>query len=104
MWAEGTAVMRFIPIVGAESEVQLNTLRKVVFTADKVVLITAEDGTEIPLYKYDYKAIEFGESGSQEGLQVTGDGLPGNGEKFIQDGRLYIRKDGKVYDVMGRKI
>ena len=34
--------------------------------------------------------------------EVTGDGLRVTGEKFIEDGRLYIRRGGKVYDATGR--
>jgi len=102
-WAEGTPVMRFVPIAGAESEVALNTLQKVVFTPDSVVLIAAKDRTQTPLYKYDYQAIVFTESSSPERLQVTGDGLR-ESEKFIKDGQLYIRHDDIIYNIMGLKI
>ena len=95
--------MRFVPVAGEESEVALNTLRKVVFTPDSVVLIAAQDGAQTPMYKYDYQAIIFTESSSPEGLQVTGDGLPVSGEKFIQDGQLYIRHDNIIYNILGNK-
>ena len=101
--AEGTPVMRFVPVAGAESEVALNTLRKVVFTPDSVVLIAAQDGAQMPLYKYDYQAIVFTESSTPQSLQVTEDGLR-ESEKFIQDGKLYIRHDNMIYNIMGLKI
>ena len=36
--------------------------------------------------------------------EVTGDGLPVRGEKFIENGRLFIRCGEKVYDIMGQLI
>ena len=36
--------------------------------------------------------------------EVTGDGLQVKGEKFIQDGQLYIRVGDKTYDTMGKLI
>lgn len=39
------------------------------FTRDSVILIAAKDGEATPMYKYDYRAIVFGESAS-EGVQV----------------------------------
>ena len=105
VWAEGTPVMRFVPVAGAESEVALNTLQKVVFTPDSVVLIAAKDGAQTPLYKYDYQAILFTESSTPQGVdEVNSDGLQMKGEKFIKDGQLYIRHDKQVYNIMGLKI
>ena len=103
IWAEGAPVMRFVPVAGTESEVPLNTLRKVVFTPDSVVLIAAADGTATPMYKYDYRAIVFGESSPEGMVTVNGEPVAPNGEKFLQNGVLYIRRDEQVYDVMGRK-
>ena len=68
MHAETTRVMRFVPVAGKESEVTLNSLQKVVFTRDSVVLVAAKDGAQTPLYKYDYQSILFTESSSEEGL------------------------------------
>jgi len=103
--AEGTKVMRFVPMAGEESEVALNTLQKVVFTPDSVVLVAAQDGAQTPMYKYDYQAIVFGESSTPTGVeQVTGDGLPVTGEKFIKEGQIYIRYNGQIYDLLGVKI
>ncbi len=36
--------------------------------------------------------------------EVTGDGLPVRGEKFIENGQLFIRCGEKVYDIMGQLI
>ena len=104
VWAEGTPVMRFVPVAGTETEVPLNTLRKVVFTPDSVVLIAAADGTATPMHKYDYRAIVFDES-SSTGVEeeVRTKNLELRAEKFIRDGQFYIRRDGQVYDIMGRK-
>jgi len=104
VWAEGTPVMRFVPVAGTESEVPLNTLRKVVFTPDSVVLIAAEDGAQTPMYKYDYQAIVFGESSASGMVTVNDEQVEPNGEKFIRDGQLYIRHDEQVYNILGNKI
>ena len=102
--AETVRVMRFVPVTGEESEVALESLQKVVFTHDSVVLISATDGEATPMYKYDYQAIVFGESTSPEGLQLTGDRLQERGEKFIKDGQLFIRLDERVYNAFGVMI
>lgn len=104
-WAEGTPVMRFVPVSGEESEVALNTLQKVVFTQDSVVLIAAKDGAQTPMYKYNYQAIVFTESSSPERLdEVKSKELRVKSEKFIKDGQLYILYEGTMYDVRGRKV
>ena len=102
--AETVRVMRFVPVAGEESEVALESLQKVVFTRDSVVLISVKDGEAAPMYKYDYQAIVFGESTSPEGLQVAGDRLQERGEKFIRDGQLFIRREGRVYNAFGVMI
>ena len=102
-WAERTPVMRFVPVAGEESEVALNSLQKVVFTPDSVVLIAAKDGAQSPMYKYDYQAIVFTESVTPESIEQATE-LPLRGEKFIQDGQLYIRLDDIIYDILGNKI
>ena len=112
LYAETISVLRLVPWNGTESEVPLSDLRKVVFTQDSVVLIAAKDGAETPIYKYDYQSMLFAETESPtaieevkaEGPGVTGDGLQVTGEKFIRDGRLYIRRDGQVYDIMGGRL
>lgn len=104
-WAEGTPVMRFVPVAGDESEVALNTLQKVVFTQDSVVIIAAKDGAQTPMYKYNYQAIVFSESSSPERLdEVKSKELRVKSEKFIKDGQLYILYEGTMYDVRGRKV
>ena len=101
--AQTIRVMRFVPVSGEQSEVALESLQKVVFTPDSVVLISAASGEATPMYKYDYQSILFTESGS-EGLQVTSEGLPEKAEKFIRDGQLFIRLDEHVYNIFGNKI
>ena len=103
--AETSRVMRFVPVAGAESEVAVDGLRKVVFTQDSVVLIAAKDGETTPMYKYDYQAIVFEESSSPEGLdEVKGERLKVKGMKFIKDGQLFIMYEGRMYDVQGHRI
>lgn len=101
--AETGRVLRFVPVAGEEHEVAVESLQKVVFTKDSVVIVSAKDGEMTPMYKYDYQAIVFDES-STEGLQVTGDGLPEKGEKFIKDGQLYIMYKGTMYNVQGLRV
>lgn len=57
--------VRGIPARKTESEITVFFS----FTRDSVVLIAAKDGEATPMYKYDYRAIVFGESAS-EGVQV----------------------------------
>ena len=101
--AETIRVMRFVPVAGAESEVAINSLRKVVFTPDSVVLIAAKDGEATPMYKYDYQSILFAESTTPEAIEQATDLQP-QAVKFIRNGQLYIRLDGQVYDILGNKI
>lgn len=35
--------------------------------------------------------------------QVTDDGLQEKGEKFIKDGQLYIRRGGRIYNILDWK-
>lgn len=100
--AETIRVMRFVPVAGAESEVAVNSLRKVVFTPDSVVLIAAKDGEAMPLYKYDYRSILFAES-SSEAIEQPTEHQP-QAVKFIRDGQLFIRLDEHVYNLLGNKI
>jgi len=101
--AETIRVMRFVPVDGAESEVAIDSLQKVVFTRDSVILISASDGEATPMYKYDYQAIVFGESISPEAIEPTTAQQP-QAEKFIRDGLLFIRLDEHVYNIFGNKI
>ena len=103
--AETIRVMRFVPVAGEEHEVALDKLQKVVFTADSVVLISAQDGAVTPMYKYDYRSVLFTESDSEgiEGVQST-DRFTDRVQKFIKDGQLYIMYKGTMYNVQGRKV
>ena len=102
--AETIRVMRFVPIDGAESEVAVNSLQKVVFTRDSVVLISALDGEAEPVYKYDYRSIRFDESSLPSEVQAAGEEQPMRGEKFIRDGHLLIRLDNRVYTIWGMRV
>ena len=105
MQAETVRVMRFVPVAGEESEVTLSSLQKVVFTQDSAVLISAKDGEPTPMYKYDYQAVVFGESSTTEIEEVRSETVSTvRSEKFIQDGRLYIRFGEHVYDAFGNII
>lgn len=102
--AETIRVLRFVPITGAESEVAVDSLRKVVFTPDSAVLIAAKDGEATPMYKYDYRTIVFEERSIPEGVEPTPNLSLKGWEKFIKDGQLFIRRDGQLYTIMGIKI
>lgn len=102
--AETVHVMRFVPVAGEESEVALESLQKVVFTHDSVVLISATDGEATPMYKYDYQSILFTESSTPEGLEPTPNPSLKGWEKFIKDGQLFIRLDERVYTIWGAKV
>ncbi len=112
MHAETVRVLRFVSVAGSESEVALNSLQKVVFTRDSIILISATDGEATPMYKYDYQSLLFAESSTpteieevrSEELRAKSQELRAESEKFIKDGQLYIRLDGQVYDIMGRMI
>ena len=101
--AETIRVMRFVSIDGAESEVAVNSLQKVVFTRDSVVLISASDGEAEPVYKYDYRSILFAESSSPETAEPIAVQHPQT-VKFIRNGQLYIRRDEQVFNIFGNKI
>ena len=103
LYAETMRVLRFVPVTGAETEVVQNTLQKVVFTPDSIVLVSASDGATTPMYKYDYRAIVFDESGSSEAVGPTTEQQPQT-VKFIRNGQLFIRLDEQVYDVLGHKL
>ena len=102
--AETIRVLRFVTVDGAESQVEQNSLQKVVFTRDSVMLIAAESGEAMPLYKYEYRSVVFDESTSPEGVEeAKSEELRGKGEKFIKDGQLFIRLGEHVYNVLGMK-
>ena len=102
--AETIRVLRFVPVAGSESEVAINSLQKVVFTPDSVVLIAAKDGAQTPMYKYDYRSILFAESSSEGVDEVKSEELREKGEKFIKDGQLFIRYKGTMYNIWGLEI
>ena len=102
--AETIRVLRFVKTAGEESEVAIESLQKVVFTRDSVMLIAAGTGEATPMYKYDYRRIEVGENSTTEEVTISDERLAIRGEKFIRDGRLYIRRDGKVYDIFGHRV
>ena len=103
MHAETIHVLRFVPVAGAESEVALSSLQKVVFTQDSVLLVSALDGEATPVYKYDYRSILFAESSSPETAEPIAVQHPQT-VKFIRNGQLYIRRDEQVFNIFGNKI
>ena len=103
--AETIRVLRFVPVAGEGSEVPQESLRKVVFTTDSVVLIFATTGEATPMYKYDYQSILFAESSSQDIEEVRSETVSTvRSEKFIKDGQLFIRLDEQVYNILGYKL
>ena len=106
MQAETVRVMRFVAVDGAEQEVAMGSLQKVVFTADSMLLISAKGEETTPMYKYDYRSILFTESGSEEGIEgvQSTDRSADRVQKYIKDGYLYILLDGHVYNILGGKV
>ncbi len=102
--AETVRVLRFVPVAGAESEVPLNSLQKVVFTQDSIVLISATDGEATPMYKYDYRSILFDEKTTPTGEKPTPNPSLKGGEKVLRDGQLFIIYEGQMYDILGRMM
>ena len=97
-----TKVIRLVPTSGEEKEFPVNTLQKVVFTADSIVIYTAGSGT-MPLYRNDYCSLLFAELQPTETNPEKTQETP-QGTKFIKDGQLYIRIDDKIYSITGTKI
>lgn len=106
MQAETVRVMRFVAVDGAEQEVAMGSLQKVVFTADSMLLISAKGEETTPMYKYDYRAIVFDESSAEEGIEEVRSETANavRGEKFIKDGRICIRLDDRVYTILGNEL
>lgn len=101
--SEPTKVLRFVPVSGAESEIPLKSLQKILFTQDSVVLFSAADGEATPLYKYDYLSFLFTESDTPQAVEPTEVQQPKT-VKFIRNGQLLIRRDEQVYNIFGNKI
>lgn len=101
--AETVRVLRLASVDGAEREVAQDSLRRVVFTRDSIVLIPANGGEATPLYKYDYRSILFAESSTSETVAPTTEQQP-KAQKFIRDGQLYLRLDEHEYTILGNKI
>jgi len=78
---------------------------QVVVRVGKNRSMTAPEGFEV--------AVEGGDRGQYtvyiklypEGMEeVTGNGLPVMGEKFMEDGKLYIRVNEQVFDMLGNRV
>lgn len=102
--AETTRVLRFVPLAGSESEVAINSLQKVVFTPDSIVLIAATNGEATPMYKYDYQSILFATGEIPSDIETIFESANHQIFKFIKDGQLFIRLDEQVYNIFGNKI
>ena len=110
--ASAEEVVRLIPLAGTAQDVPVASLRKIVFTADSIVFVPKELNSlqmsdvrcqNSAVYKYDYRAMLFVATEPAD-LERVGFSEPCEGVKFIQDGRLYIRRDDKIYDVLGQTI
>ena len=98
-------VVRLVPIDGTAQDVPVASLRKVVFTADSIVFVPAVPNgiQQSAVYKYDYSTMLFVFTEPTEIERTEGEGQS-ESVKFIQEGRLYIRCDNKVYDVFGALV
>lgn len=109
-YASAVEVVRLIPMAGAAQDVPVASLQKIVFTADSIVFVPANAGQvnagqaneDVPraVYKYDYRTMLFVATEPMD-VENTGVSEVGKSVKFIQNGRLYIRRDNRIYDVLG---
>lgn len=95
------SVFRFVPVEGADSEVERASLRKIVFTQDSMLLVST-DNSVTEYYKYDYLRVDFPEYMDDAPVFVPASAPQGG--KYLQNGRLFIRRDNCVYDCTGRLI
>lgn len=102
-------VLRLVPIEGAAQDVPVASLRKVVLTTDSIVFVPKvpnsiqnSDGRSqnSAVYKYDYSTMLF-VAAEPTAVERAGVSESRESVKFIQDGRLYIRRDNKIYDIFG---
>lgn len=97
-------VLRLVPNDGTAQDIPVETLRKVVFTADSMVLIASEGEVQASYYKYDYAAMLFAESEpSTIGQQPESTDQP-KAVKFLQNGQFYIRLGDKTFDFTGKLL
>ena len=110
--ASAEEVVRLIPLAGTAQDVPVASLRKIVFTADSIVFVPATPNSlqksdvrsqKSAVYKYDYSAMLFVATEPTD-IERVGVSEPCESVKFIQDGRLYIRRDDKIYDVFGALV
>ena len=103
--ASAEEVVRLIPLAGTAQDVPVASLRKIVFTADSIVFVPKEPNSlqKSAVYKYDYSAMLFVATEPKD-IESVGVSEPCESVKFIQDGRLYIRRDDKIYDVFGALV
>lgn len=99
-------VVRLIPITGTPQDVPVASLQKIVFTTDSIVFVPAvavsgPTAVQQTVYKYAYSAMLF-EQTLPTDIEPQGVAEQSESVKFIQDGRLYIRRGTKIYDVYGR--
>ena len=104
-YASAAEVVRLIPMAGAAQDVPVASLQKIVFTADSIVFVPVNAGQaneDVPraVYKYDYRTMLFVATEPMD-VENTGVSEVGKSVKFIQNGRLYIRRDNRIYDVLG---
>lgn len=100
--ASAEEVVRLIPLAGTAQDVPVASLQKIVFTTDSIVFVRKASNPEPPdaVYKYDYSAMLFVPAEPQS-IESTIVPEQSRSTKFILDGRLYIRHDNTIYDVLG---
>lgn len=95
--ASAEEVVRLIPLAGTAQDVSVASLQKIVFTTDSIVFVPEPPDA---VYKYDYNAMLFVPAEPQS-IESTIVPEQSRSTKFIRDGRLYIRHDNTIYDVLG---
>ena len=84
---------------------ELSTLRKIVFGSETEFTVFTRTGEEESYVISEVDKITFANVTAPSAMEevVTSFDSPSKGEKFLYNGQLFIRRDGKVYDVMGRR-
>lgn len=79
---------------------------KVIVRVGKFRSTTQPEGYELAVEGGDRGAYTVYVSMDQQGVEqpTSGSSLKGRGEKFVEDGKLYIRVGESVYDAIGNKI
>lgn len=87
----------------AQTEFTISDIRKIVFDNSENMVIVAKDATETSYAIATISNMTFlNVSSDIEDVEVLVDDAPV--KKFIQDGKLFILRDGVIYNAVGSKV